>query len=92
MLHSSGPPGRRDVTRRGGTKRQRRRRKPSPAAPIQSTEAMDITMDPNAAPSANPRYMKDAFSDKPTAAWAVPTTVITRCCYAGKKTPGAQAS
>ena len=56
-----------------------------PAAPIQNTDATDITMDPNAAPSANPAYMKDAFRDKPTAAWAVPTTVITRCCCAGKK-------
>ena len=48
-------------------------------------------MDPNAAPSANPKYMKDAFSDKPTAAWAVPTTEITRCCWAGKNPPGTQA-
>src|ERR1700722_10513337 len=56
-----------------------------PAAPIQSTDATAITMEPNTAPSANPAYMKDAFNDKPTGAWLAPTTEMRRCCCAGKK-------
>jgi hypothetical protein len=37
-----------------------------PAAPVQITDRTEITMDPNAAPNANPAYMKDALSDSPT--------------------------
>ena len=40
----------------------------APAAPIQSTDTTEITIEPSAAPSANPAYMKEAFSDNPTAA------------------------
>src|ERR1700720_2569360 len=41
--------------------------------------------DPSTAPNENPRYMKDALSERMTGATLAPVMLIKRACCAGKK-------
>src|ERR1700680_174052 len=59
--------------------------KSPPTHPRSATVRLANVNEPSAAPSENPRYIKDALRERMTDAPLSPETPIKRACWAGKK-------